>query len=109
MNACILLLIFKFRFKDLHIETGRLVREHLGASLLGGGVSYLVLNILSGFLPNDKVWGVFTAGLIAGLLGLLAIAFILALMKNQEFKEFLNNINIKIFKSTPAGADQPEG
>lgn len=109
LNACILLLIFKFRFKDLHIETGRLVREHLGASLLGGGVSYLVLNILSGFLPNDKVWGVFTAGLIAGLLGLLAIAFILALMKNQEFKEFLNNINIKIFKSTPVGADQPEG
>ncbi len=108
-NAVILLLLFKKKFSNFHLETGRLLREHVGASLSGGITAYITLQFLAPILPGDKIWGVFLSGFLAGILGLAVIGGILWLIKNQEFLEFKSGINTKIFKAKPVGAELPEG
>lgn len=62
------------------------------AALSGGVASYVMLQLGSGIAPLTTFLAVFTEGLIAGIVGLAAAAAVLTLLKNEEFKSFVEAV-----------------
>lgn len=61
--------------------------EGLGAAILGGAATYVVLAIGGSIAPLTRLTAVFAEGLIAGMVGLFVAGFILWLLENQEFRD----------------------
>lgn len=56
------------------------------AAFVGGAAAYAALTLLGGIAPLTTLLTVFTDGLIAGIVGLVASALTLYLLENEEFK-----------------------
>lgn len=61
--------------------------EGMGAAILGGAAAYGSLAIMGNIAPLTTLVSVFTEAFIAGMVGLIASAAVLALLENQEFRE----------------------
>jgi putative peptidoglycan lipid II flippase len=73
--------------------------QSFSASIIGGFVSYLSLNMSSHLFNLTTVAGVFFQGLTAGLTGIIVIIAVLLLLKNQEIVEIWKAFHRKIWKS----------
>lgn len=60
------------------------------AAVAGGSMAYLVLAFEGGIAPLTSLMAVFTQGLIAGIVGLIASAGALFLTENKEFRIVVN-------------------
>ncbi len=60
------------------------------AALAGGAAAYATLVFEGGIAPLTTLMAVFTQGLIAGIVGLIASAFALYLVENEEFRIVTN-------------------
>jgi putative peptidoglycan lipid II flippase len=95
-----------FFMRDFTIPRARLQSlafQSFCASVLGGGVSYLVLVLLGFIITIQTTIGVFLEGLCAGVCGLLTTAAVLWLLKNQELAEAVEAFK-RYFKDVPAVA-----
>ncbi|MDE1988465.1 MAG: oligosaccharide flippase family protein, partial [Patescibacteria group bacterium] len=81
--------------------------QSFSASIIMGFVSYLCLNILDKVFNINKLWGIFSQGLISGLVGLLVFILILKLLKNRELNEIWKTLHKKIWKAQPIAPDVP--
>jgi hypothetical protein len=66
--------------------------QSLGASFFIGLVAYISLNIFSPIFGTSTFWGIFLQGLISGILGILAGALVLYLLKSAELKDFVKTL-----------------
>lgn len=66
--------------------------EGLGAAILGGAATYVVLAIGGTIAPLTRLPVVFAEGLIAGMVGLFVAGFILWLLENQEFRDLTTSL-----------------
>jgi putative peptidoglycan lipid II flippase len=73
--------------------------QSLGASFFLGLVCYLSLNIFSPIFGTNTFWGVFLQGFISGILGILAAAIILYLLKSEELKELTKTLTSKFWRA----------
>lgn len=73
--------------------------QSLGASFFIGFVSYLSLQAFSSFFNTTTFWGIFFQGLCSGILGILAGAIILYLLKNEELRELIKTLKTKFWQS----------
>jgi putative peptidoglycan lipid II flippase len=111
-NLILLWVFFRIDFPKLGRRALGTLFHSFAASVIMGGVSYLVLNILAPHLNLNTFSGVLVQGLLAGLGGILVGMLILQLLKNSEFKEmakvFQERFWYKIWKVKIVGEEQRE-
>lgn len=66
--------------------------EGMAAAILGGAATYGVLSFAGNLAPLTTLFFVFTEGLLAGMVGLVVAACVLALLANQEFKDLVDSL-----------------
>lgn len=71
------------------------------AAFVGGAAAYGVLAIEGGIAPLTSLVSVFTEGLVAGIVGLIAAACALYLTENEEFRIVVNSLSNMIRPSNP--------
>ena len=81
----------------------------LFASLGAGLMAYFMLYELSILVPTEKVWGIFSQGLIAGLIGLSGYWLLGWLLKMEEMSIFVSSMKRKLFKSAVVMAEDNIG
>jgi len=60
------------------------------AALAGGAAAYAALTLMGGIAPLTTLLAVFTDGFVAGVVGLVAAAFALYVVENEEFRIVTN-------------------
>jgi putative peptidoglycan lipid II flippase len=79
--------------------------EAAGAGLVGAAAAYGLLVLMGNLAPLSTLAAVFTQGFLAGMVGLIVSASVLALLENREFKDLYEALK----KMTSARALQPSG
>lgn len=69
------------------------------AALVGGAAAYAVLALEGGIAPLTTLVSVFTQGLIAGMVGLIASALALYVVENEEFRIVVNALSRLVRRS----------
>jgi putative peptidoglycan lipid II flippase len=83
-----------FKIPQAHIR--RLAFQSFGASVIGGAGAYLGL-VVCGYIFNiNTTVGVFLTCLIAGVVGVVITALMLALLKNSELSEVYASLRLKL-------------
>jgi putative peptidoglycan lipid II flippase len=82
--------------------------EVLGSSFIIGIVAYEFLAIFAKFFDLDTFWGIFLQGFLSGLLGIVAGAIILKLIKNEEFESLVRTLKTKFWKTEVIADSQDE-
>ncbi len=88
---------------DFHIPARRiwrLVFESFGASVLGGGASYVFLALTGQAGTINTALGLMLQGAVAGIVGMLVCVSILALLGNEELIEAVGAFRRR-FRDTP--------
>lgn len=96
----ILLIILKIKIGK--IDGIKIIQSSLRiifASLGAGLFTYATLQLLDLLVITNKVWGIFTQGLVAGLIGCLGYLILSLLLQVEEMKIFIASIKRKLFKS----------
>ncbi len=83
----------------------RPVFEGAASAILGGAASYGVLAFLGNLAPATTLFIVFTEAFIAGMVGLMVAAAVLALLANREFKDLVDSLK----RMKPSTALKPSG
>ncbi len=79
--------------------------EAAGAGLVGSAAAYGLLSFMGNLAPLTSLVSVFTQGLLAGMVGLIVSAAVLALLENREFKDLFESLK----KVASSKALQPSG
>lgn len=79
--------------------------EAAGAGLVGAAAAYGLLSFMGNLAPLSTLGAVFTQGLLAGMVGLIVSAAVLALLENREFKDLYESLK----KLTSVKALAPSG
>lgn len=66
--------------------------EGAAAAILGGAAAYGVLSYLGNIAPLTTLFYVFTEAVIAGMVGLMVAAAVLALLANKEFRDLTDSL-----------------
>jgi putative peptidoglycan lipid II flippase len=99
-HATVLLALFMRRFRlPFHAFGGVLMRGIL-ASLCGGVVAYVALNILVFGIQNDTVLGIMLQGGIAGIIGMAVVILTLYVLKSVELREAYKAIHRRMLIRT---------
>jgi hypothetical protein len=80
--------------------------KSFGASVIGGYSAYLALQYFDDVFDLATAHGVFLQGLCAGLIGMLAMAIVLAAMKSGELRDIAATLRQKIWKVDRASLDR---
>lgn len=99
-------LFFMHDFKIPRVRLGDLIFQSFSASVIGGGVAYLVLFYTGLAGTIHTALGLVLQGSVAGILGVTTTGLVLALLKNQELAEALAALRRR-FKDTPKVALEP--
>ena len=94
---------YRFFVRDFSIPTNRLHRlifQTIGASIIGGAVSYGVLSLTVAAEAIHTTLGLVSQGTVAGLSGLLVAVGILYLLKNTELIETLAAMRNRLSRET---------
>jgi len=108
LNALILWFFFEKSFKGFTSKVWKTAFQSLVASILAGGFSYYLLNILDDVFDLETLAGIFLQGFIAGIGGLILAVFILVILKNEEIKEVWRTVHHKIWKFRVVTGGQEE-
>jgi putative peptidoglycan lipid II flippase len=79
--------------------------EAAGAGLVGSAAAYGLLALMGNLAPLSTLAAVFTQGLLAGMVGLIVSAAVLALLENREFNDLYQSLK----KLTSSKALRPAG
>jgi energy-converting hydrogenase Eha subunit A len=71
---------------------GRLMFEIFAASVLGSGVSYVLLAVLGKLVDINTTLGIMVQGGTAGVFGLAMTAYVLTILGNTEFAEAVSAV-----------------
>ena len=82
--------------------------QSLGGAFFLGLVSYLSLNALSPVFGTTTFWGVFLQGFISGILGIMAAAVVLYLLKSKELNELFKTLHTKFWRAKVIAPSQEE-
>jgi putative peptidoglycan lipid II flippase len=75
------------------------------ASFGAGIVAYGSLWLIDKGVPTEKLWGIFSQGLVAGLAGILGFWAVGSILKIEEMNTFFASMKRKLFKSAKVMAE----
>ncbi len=106
-NAFALWLMFrKDYFTGIKTTIKRVGFESVASSLILGFVAYKALSLLDDVVDIDTFWGIFVQGLCAGIIGLVAWALVLYLLKSRELSEVAHALHKKFWKQSVVVPEQ---
>ena len=108
LNVILLWISFEKNFRGFSKNLFKPFFQSLLASLAGGYVSYVMLQVFDDVFNLNKLHGIFAQGFFSGITGLAVIGTILWLTGNQEIREVAKTLHQKIWKSTPITTGQEE-
>jgi len=108
VNTILLWFSFEKSFKGFSKSLWCTLVHSLFASLIGGYVSYGLLQLLDDVFDLDTLVGIFSQGFIAGILGLAAWVLVLKLLGNNELEDVWKTMHAKIWKAKPVVSGQRE-
>jgi putative peptidoglycan lipid II flippase len=108
LNALLFWFFFQRDFGRFPGVVDRALGQSIFGSLVGGIVSYQALQWLGPLLDLNKFWGIFTQGLVAGLLGLGVLVLLLKSFGNKEIADIERSLKQRFWKSQTI-APEPEG
>lgn len=102
-NICNYLFLLKVFRKDFpeakSFSLQKTTAQTISASLVMGGVSYGVLNLLPQVVRQETFGGIFLQGLLAGFVGMIAFVIVMMVIRNEEMMEFTKTIRRKFWKA----------
>lgn len=75
------------------------------ASFGAGIVAYASLWLIDKGVPTEKLWGIFSQGLVAGLAGIVGFWLVGSLLKIEEMNTFFASMKRKLFRSAKVMAE----
>jgi putative peptidoglycan lipid II flippase len=106
-NAFALWLMFrKDYFSEVKTNIKRVGFESVASSMILGFVTYKALSLLDNVFDINTFWGIFLQGFIAGIIGLIAWAGILYLLRSRELTEVASALHKKFWKQAVVVPDQ---
>ena len=106
VNLILLWWVFEKKIGSVFYRVHDTIIHSLGSGILGGLVTYLMLNVLSPLLEMDTLLGVFSQGFIAGIVGITANILFLKLLCNKETEEILATLKRKIWSTSIIADDK---
>ena len=106
-NVLILLYFLHGQFPGIIAAVKKAFLHSFTAAVIMGFVAYHSLQVFAMILNIDTFLGIFTQGVLSGLIGICAGVFLLRLMDNQELKEIWGSLHHKFWKQKPI-ATEPE-
>ncbi len=97
INFVLLWFFIKRDFMHKEHFISRTFFQSLSASFIIGAVAYLCLNILSPIFGTTTFWGVFLQGFISAIVGSLAGALVLYMLKNEELRDLIETLKTKFW------------
>src|SRR3989344_14266 len=107
-NMALFIFIFNKDFKQLVRSIRETVVQSLAASFVAGVASYVALQVIGNIITLDTLAGVFSQGLLAGIVGLGFWFLTLRLLKSREANELLANIRGRIWKAKVIAPERTE-
>ncbi len=107
VNAFALWIMFrKDYFSEVKTNIKRVGFESVASSMILGFVTYKALSLLDNVFDINTFWGIFLQGFIAGILGLIAWAGILYLLRSRELTEVASALHKKFWKQAVVVPEQ---
>jgi putative peptidoglycan lipid II flippase len=107
LQLIVLMMVSVKTFSISYGRLGKLFLEALVAAVAGGFSAYAALVFVVNGINQNTFIGIFLQGLVAGVMGLIAIVLVYRLFKAQELFEIYRSFHSKIFK-TDIIAPQPD-
>ncbi len=88
--------------KDFRGYTSSIMRslfQTLGAAIIMGYITYLLLNVFDHIFDLNTFFGIFMQGFLSGILGILVGITILKILKNNELEVIISNMKSRIWKT----------
>lgn len=98
LNAIVLLSLFQNDFADFSPSLTPVVFQSSLASFGGGIVAYLGLQIFDDIFNINSFLGIFLQGALSGVLGLIAWAVILRILKSEELLETWKALRSRLWR-----------
>lgn len=76
----------------------------LFAAIMGGITAYLALNLIVEGIKGDTLMGIFIQGMLAGLVGLVAVVLSYYVVRTPELREVCASFHRRIFKTNVVAA-----
>jgi putative peptidoglycan lipid II flippase len=99
LNALIFWVMFERDFGSLDKVVGRTVFTSLSAGIIGGFVSYIVLNFVGNYVDLNTFLGVFSQGLVSGVAGVAVAIGIFKLLGSDELEVVWKGLNQKLVRN----------
>lgn len=106
-QGALLLVLFRRDFA-LRGALRRTVGESGAAALIAGFAAYGTLGVLDDMVNLMTFWGVFVQGFVAGVVGIIAAAMVLKIVKNREYGEAVRSIRARFWREKAVVAPSPE-
>ncbi len=86
--------VFRINYKILR----RLSTQAITAALVGGAATYGTLNFIVDGINQDTFLGILLQGLVAGVVGIIAVGSVYYLFRSQELMEIVRSFRSKIMR-----------
>jgi putative peptidoglycan lipid II flippase len=106
LNLFLLARVMISSIPNLWSEVRHTFLHSFSASIVMGFVTYHGLQVFAPVFNQESFWGIFSQGLLAGLVGIASGLFVLRMMNNTELNEIHDSLKKKFWRSHPIAPDQ---
>ena len=89
-------------------ELGRALFHTFGAGIIAGASAYGMLVLTGSWVNQEQFLGIFTQGVLSGIVGVAMYAITLMAMRNEDIILFVQTLKSKFWKQKPLTEELPE-
>ncbi|MBL4644247.1 MAG: hypothetical protein JKX80_00080 [Candidatus Pacebacteria bacterium] len=101
VNVLVFIVLYERDFGTLHRHISKTLFQSFSAAIVAGFFAHQTLQISDGILDINTFIGVFSLGLMAGVVGIIAGGVLLYILDNKEMKEVSAALHNKFWKYAP--------
>ena len=106
LNIVLLWYFFKKDFEVSFRELACTLRQSFLASVIAGFVTHQSLRVADNIVDINTFFGIFSQGLVSGIVGVAAGIIVLKLIRNKEIEDIQKTLTHKFWKTKPIAPDQ---
>ncbi|MCI0542540.1 hypothetical protein L0Y69_02175 [bacterium] len=109
VNAILFYFFFERDFGRLGTKISRAFFESISASFFMALAAHMSLKIFDDIFNLNTFFGIFSQGLLSGLIGIVVGAGFLLLVKNKEMEDIAQALRHKFWRTKPIASSEQEG